>query len=117
MRLLDYLGVSAHYPPPVIEGAQKGCIRRISSDRGILKPIKEAPVPVTLIDQNIAKMEHNRAEILRTIRAGVKHAGTICALVRLSDKTVWKHVEALEKCQLIKVDRDIKPWVITPVEE
>jgi len=112
MTLLDYMGQNAHPLPPVIEPGRIGNIVRYAHENRVMKPQQHAPITMTIVMANQDRSQKNRAEILRLLRAGIKHANQIAEIAKLNTGTVWNHLKPMEADGLIIINRALKPWPI-----
>jgi len=110
--MLEYFGLNPHPLPPVINPGRIGNIIRYSNETKVVKPEKNAPVPVTIEMVNKERQRKNRAEIMLLLRAGIQHANEIAEIAKLNNGTIWNHLKPMEKEGLITIDRTLKPWPI-----
>jgi len=112
MTLIDYLGQNAHPLPPVIAPGRVGNIVRYAHENRVMKPQQHAPITMTIVMVNQDRSQKNRAEILRLLKAGIKHANQIAEIAKLNTGTVWNHLKPMEAEGLITINRGTKPWPI-----
>jgi len=112
MTILAYLGHNVHPTPPVIAPGRVGNIVRYSHENRVVKPQLHAPITMTIAMVNQDRSNKNRAEILRLLRAGIKHANQLAEIAKLNNGTVWNHLKPMEAEGLIVINRAVKPWPI-----
>lgn len=117
MIIAYYFGHNNHPLPPVIEPGRTGNISRYCHDQRIAKPLKSAPVVLTLAQRNEKKHAANKDRIMHAIRSGVTVVNKIADHASVHAGTVWNHIKPLEEEGLISINRDSRPWTITPARK
>lgn len=117
MTMLAYFGHNPHPLPPVVIGCC-GAIRRINNDKVVTRPLKIDPsIDIerrqTIAEKARARQAHLRNTMLLLIEAGIDDARKLAKLSKCSPSTVWNHLKTLELDGVVKVDRRMKPWIIT----